>query len=125
MHIRVKYLLITIGIFIAEILVATTFADIRVIRSYLGDYLVVMLIFYLVKSFYDISPLALSLSVFFFACSVEIAQYFHLADALGLRHGSLFSILVGNSFSWIDIVMYFLGCLTSYCFNARHFLKPQ
>jgi hypothetical protein len=124
MHIRVKYLLSTIGIFIAEILIATTFSDIQVIRSYLGDYLVVILLFCLVKSFADISPLALSVSVFFFACGIEILQYFHFADGLGLPRGSLLSILVGTSFSWMDILMYFFGCLTSYFFSVCHFLKP-
>lgn len=124
MHTRAKYLLITIGILIVEILIATVFSDVGVIRSYLGDYLVVILLFCLVKSFFDVSPFALSISVFLFACSVEIAQYFHLADALGLHRGSLPGILVGNSFSGLDILMYLLGCLTAYLFNVRYFPQP-
>ena len=124
MHTRAKYLLITIGVLIVEILIATVFSDVDVIRSYLGDYLVVMLLFCLVKSFFDVSSFALSISVFLFACGVEIAQYFHLADALGLHRGSLLGILVGSSFSWLDILMYFLGCLTAYLFNVRHILRP-
>jgi hypothetical protein len=128
MHMSVKYLLATIGIFIVEILIATTFSDIEVIRSYLGDYLVVILLFCVVKTFYDASPLALTLSVFLFACGVEILQYFHLADVLGLHPGSVLSILLGNSFSWVDILMYFLGCLTCYFFSARrslHLMLPD
>lgn len=124
MQIRAKYQLITIGILIAEILIATIFSGIGIIRSYLGDYLVVILLFYLVKSGFDVSPLALSILVFLFAGAIETAQYFHLADVLGLRYGGLFGTLLGNSFSWLDILMYFLGCLTAYFVETRHFLQP-
>jgi hypothetical protein len=125
MRIRAKYLLITLGLFIAEVLIATTFSHSRFIRSYLGDYLVVILLYCLVKSFYDVSPLVLSISIFVFACGVEIAQYFRLADVLGLRPGSTLSILLGTSFSWIDILMYFAGSLTAYFANTWHFLITE
>ena len=121
MHIRIKYLLITLGLFIAEVLIATIFSGNQFIRAYLGDYLVVILLYCLVKSFYDVSPLILSVSIFIFACGVEIAQYFRLADVLGLRPGSILSTLVGTSFSWIDILMYFAGSLTA-CFASIWYL---
>ena len=35
-----------------------------------------------------------------------------LADALGFRRGSLPSSLLGTHFSWLDLLMYALGCLT-------------
>ena len=114
MRIRAKYLLITLSLFIVEVLIATTFSHSRFIRSYLGDYLVVILLYCLVKSFYDVSPLVLAISIFVFACGIEIAQYFRLADVLGLRPGSMLSILVGTSFSWMDILMYAGGSLTAY-----------
>jgi len=127
MRIRANYLLITLGLFIIEVLIATTFSHNRFIRSYLGDYLVVILLYYLVKSFYDVSPLVLSILIFVFACGIEIAQYFRLADSLGLRPGSVLSILLGTSFSWIDILMYFAGSLTAYFASIwrGHNLVPQ
>ncbi|MBN2390668.1 MAG: DUF2809 domain-containing protein [Anaerolineae bacterium] len=114
MRIRAKYLLITLSLFIVEVLIATTFSHSRFIRSYLGDYLVVILLYCLVKSFYDAPPLALATSIFIFACGIEIAQYFRLTDILGLRPGSVPSILLGTNFSWFDILMYFAGSLTAY-----------
>ena len=127
MRIRAKHLLITLVLFIIEVLIATTFSRSRFIRSYLGDYLVVILLYYLVKSFYDVSPLVLSILIFVFACGIEIAQYFRLADVLGLRPGSVLSILLGTSFSWMDILMYFTGCLTAYFASIwrGHNLVPQ
>ncbi len=110
-----KYLFLTAGLFIAEVLIATVFARIVFVRSYVGDYLVVILLYCLVKIFYDGSPGVLAGGIFGFACVVEILQYFHIAEVLGLAPESLAGIVVGTSFSWVDIGMYWLGCLTVYC----------
>lgn len=113
-HSRIKHLLIVIAIFIAEVLIATTFSDVLFIRSYVSDFLVVILLYHCVKIFRDVPSSTLAFLVFAVACGIEAAQYFRLADALGLSRGSLLGILIGTSFSWIDILMYFLGCLTSF-----------
>ena len=124
MSIKAKHLLIVILVFIAEILVATTFAHIPFIRSFMSDFLVAILLYHFVKVFMAVSPGRLAVAVFVFSCGVEISQYFHLADALGLPRGSLLSILLGNNFSWGDIAMYGMGCLTSYVMDSR-FLSPS
>ena len=125
MHVRTKHLLITLVVFSAEILVATIFSQVRFVRSFLSDFLVVILPYHLVKAFRAVAPLSLAIAVFLFSCVVEISQYFHLADALGFRSGSLASILLGTSFSWIDILMYFLGCLTSFGVDFFCFRKDE
>ncbi|MBN1921446.1 MAG: DUF2809 domain-containing protein [Anaerolineae bacterium] len=112
------YLFLALGIFIIEILIATVFSGIPFIRAYLGDTLVVILLYCLIRAFWSASPLALSGAVFLFACAVEAAQALHLADALGLPSGSVLRILIGTSFSWIDILMYFLGCLIAFLLDS-------
>lgn len=114
MPLKLQHLLIAFFVFITEILIATTFAHTGFIRPFLGDYLVVILLYHLVKSFRVIPPLKLAVGVFIFACLVETAQYFQLADVLGFPRGSVMSIIIGTSFSWADILMYLLGCATSY-----------
>ena len=118
MQFKITHLLIALVLFVIEILVATTFSQVVFVRSFLGDYLVVMLLYHLVKAFRAISPLPLAVAVFIFSCLVEISQYFHLADALGAPRGGLVSILLGTNFSWTDIVMYLLGCITSYLLDT-------
>jgi hypothetical protein len=118
MRSRAKYLLIALIIFIIEVLVATIFSHFIFIRSFLGDFLVVILLYFLVKAFRQVTPLPLALAVFVFSCIVETTQYFHLADWLGLQRGNLLSILMGTNFSWVDILMYFFGCITSYFFDS-------
>ncbi|HNT76169.1 MAG TPA: DUF2809 domain-containing protein [Anaerolineae bacterium] len=120
---KTKHLLIAIALFIVEILIATVFSHIKFVRAYLGDFLVVMLLYHIVKIFYDVAPLTLAALVFSVACGVEVSQYFHLADIWGLPRGSLLSILIGTDFSWIDILMYFLGSLTAYLADSH--LIPQ
>ena len=119
------HFLIAILVFLAEILVATTFAHISFVRSFMSDFLVVILLYHLVKSVKDIAPWRLATAVFLFSCGVETSQYFHLSDALGLDRKSLLSVLLGNSFSWGDIVMYALGCLTSYVVDSRFLSRPK
>jgi len=119
-RIHIPYLLLAIGVFIVEILIATVFSGIPFIRAFLGDYLVVILLYCLIRAFWSASPLTLSGAVFLFACAVEAAQALGLADALGLPAGSLLRTLIGTSFSWGDVLMYFLGCLTAFILDSIH-----
>lgn len=111
---NLKYLLLTILIFFVEVLIATVLKDQFFIRAYLGDVIVVMLLYTLVKSFFITNDTKLILGIFVFSCLIEFTQFFKIADKLGFPEGSLMYIVVGNSFSWIDIVCYGVGCLILY-----------
>ena len=111
-----KYLLVSIFIFLIEVLVATKLKDIFFVRAYLGDVIVVILLYTLVKSFFRVNNEKLIFGILIFSCFVEFAQYFHIAEKLGFRPGSLMYIVIGNSFSWIDILCYAAGCLLLYVF---------
>ncbi|NML58384.1 ribosomal maturation YjgA family protein [Chryseobacterium cheonjiense] len=109
---NLTYFLISIFIFITEVLIATVFRNIFFVRAYFGDVIVVILLFTLVKSFFVIkNNHNLTLGIFLFSCMVEWGQYFHIAEKMGLQPGSILYIIVGNSFSWIDILCYAAGCL--------------
>ncbi|WBV59356.1 DUF2809 domain-containing protein [Chryseobacterium camelliae] len=107
-----KYLLLSIAIFLVEVLIATRLKDIFFVRAYLGDVIVVMLIYTLIKSFFKTDHNEkLILGILFFSFLVEFTQYFSIAEKLGFREGSLMYIIIGNSFSWIDILCYAAGCM--------------
>ena len=122
---KTKHLIIAVLIFIIEVLIATVFSYLRFIRSFIGDFLVVILLYHLIKVFREVSPLILAISVFIFSCVIEVLQYFHIGDLLGLPRGSILSIILGTNFSWTDILMYFLGCLTSYCLDSFYISKSE
>lgn len=119
---RLIYLVLTIAIFIIEFLIATVWNHNHFIRAYFGDFLVVILIYYFIKIFVNIEPLRLALGIFIFSILVEFAQYFRIADHLQLAEGSAARVVVGTSFSWIDIFMYALGCLAVYLVD-KHFYR--
>ncbi len=112
-----RYLSVVLLTFLLEVLVATSFAAIRFIRGSISDFLVVILLYFLLATVYRCREHVLASAMFIFAASVEFAQYFHLADLLGLARGSLASILLGNTFSWIDMLMYALGCLAAWAMH--------
>ncbi|RQO39402.1 DUF2809 domain-containing protein [Chryseobacterium sp. KBW03] len=111
-----KYFLLTLLIFLVEILIATKLSGIFFVRAYLGDVIVVMLMYTFVKSFVKVNDQKLILGILIFSFMVEFAQYFHIAEKLGFRPGSLMYIVIGNSFSWIDNLCYAVGCLILYIF---------
>lgn len=111
---NLKYFLLSILIFLVEVLIATVLKDQFFIRAYLGDVIVVMLLYALVKSFFITNNTKLILGIFVFSCLIEFAQFFKIANKLGFPEGSLMYIVVGNSFSWIDILCYGVGCLILY-----------
>ena len=111
---NLKYFLLSIFIFLVEVLIATVLKNQFFIRAYLGDVIVVMLLYTLVKSFFITNDTKLILGIFAFSCLIEFAQFFNIAEKLGFQPGSLMYIVIGNSFSWIDILCYGVGCLILY-----------
>ena len=106
-----KNFLIANAIFLIEVLIGTKLKDWFFVRAYLGDVFVVMLMYYFIKAFLEINSTKLIVGIFIFSCLIEFAQYFHFAELLGFKDNRLMMIVLGNSFSWIDILCYFAGCV--------------
>ena len=103
-----KYFILTLLLFIIEVLIAAFIND-RFVRPYVGDFLVVMLMYCFIKSFLDAPVLMVAIPVLLFAYAIETLQYFDLVDRLGLQQSRLANIVIGNSFAWIDILAYTMG----------------
>jgi hypothetical protein len=126
MKFNLKYFLLTIVLFISEVLIATVWKENVFVRSYLGDVIVVILIYTFVLSFFKIeNNTKFILGIFVFSVLVETLQYFKIADVLGLKPGSIAAIVVGNSFSWIDILCYGIGCLLIFFFCKMSVINPK
>jgi hypothetical protein len=118
MSIRKIYLSLALIILGIEVLVATQLAHIEFIRGSISDLLVTPLIYFAIQAFRQFRPWPLSVGIFLFACAVEGAQYFRLADALHFPKGSILYILLGNYFSLMDVLMYFLGCVAAFVMDT-------
>ena len=102
------YFAFALSLLAIEILIGKYLHD-GIIRPYGGDFLVVILIYCFVKSFLNKTALSTAIGVLLFAYVVEISQYFHLIDWLGLIHSKMAALLLGSSFSWTDMLCYTLG----------------
>ena len=91
-----------------EILIAK-FAHDQIIRPYIGDLLVVVLIYCIVKSFLNTPVLTTALSVLIFSYAIETLQYFHAVNRLGLQDSKIVGLIMGTSFEWIDLIAYTMG----------------
>ena len=108
----------TIILFLTEVIIAVIIPSESFIRHSLGDLLVVILLYCLVKSFVNIKPYKVIIGVLLFSFAIEFGQYFHIADILGITN-SIIRIIIGTSFSISDLLMYSLGCLSIYLFELR------
>ncbi|PXV68100.1 uncharacterized protein DUF2809 [Dysgonomonas alginatilytica] len=95
-------------IFVIEVIIALFVKD-SIIRPYVGDILVVMLMYYFFKTFVKMNPLPLAIGVLFFAYAVEIGQYFNLVEVLNMQDNTIMRVVIGSSFSWVDMFCYTLG----------------
>lgn len=105
-----SYFIFFIILFIAEILIAL-FAHDNIIRPYGGDMLVVVMLYCLVRSTVNSGPAKTAIMVLVFSYLVELCQYIDIIHHLGLGNSQLANIVLGNSFSWVDILAYTLGAL--------------
>ncbi len=111
---NLKHLIFAIALFITEVLIATVFKDIFFVRAYLGDVFVMMLMYYFIQAFIKVNPTKLIIGLFIFSCAIEFLQYFHFGELIGFKDNKIAMIVLGNSFSWIDILCYFAGAVVLY-----------
>lgn len=105
---NLRYFLLTILLFVVEVLIALFLND-PIIRPYGGDVLVVMLVYCFVKSFVDFPVLPATIGVLLFAFAIELLQYFRFVELVGLQNNQLATTVLGHSFSWGDMLSYVIG----------------
>jgi Protein of unknown function (DUF2809) len=103
-----NYFILAFALLIIEILIALFVHD-RIVRPYMGDFLVVILIYCLVKAFFNFSIIETAIGVLLFSYAAEILQYFKVVELLGLQRFNFARIIIGTSFEWIDLVVYTAG----------------
>lgn len=106
-----KFFFFALVLFVVEVLIALFVHD-RVIRPYRGDYLVVILMYCAVKAFIKAPVWKIAVPVLLFSYALELLQYVHLVDRLGLTHHQLARTVIGYGFEWLDLLAYTLGIIT-------------
>ena len=117
-----KYLLIALLIFVVEVLIALYVHD-RFIRPYIGDMLVVILLYCLLKAFFDLPVMKAAIGVLVFSFAIEIMQYFRAVELLSLEDNKLARVVIGTSFAWEDFLAYTMGILVVIIVEKRQNLR--
>lgn len=120
MRFHKPYFYLTVLLFLIEVCIAV-FIDDQLIRPLVGDILVIALIYCFIQTFWNIPVKRAIVSVFVFACLVELAQYLQLVDRLGLRGNRFWATVIGTTFDWKDIVAYAIGAvMIGWCEKKSH-----
>ncbi len=95
------------------------------VRSYLGDVLVVILIYTLIRTVSINKPskwYVLPTAILIFSFAVEFLQLWGFCDRFGIEN-RLLRIIIGTGFSYIDLICYVIGLLP--CYLVEYFRKKQ
>lgn len=102
------YFVAFVVLLVIEVLIAL-FVHENFVRPYIGDLLVVILIYCFIKSFFSFPVLKTAVAVLTFAIGIETLQYFNIVQQFGLEHSKLARTIIGTSFSPEDILAYAAG----------------
>jgi len=107
---RIYYLLGFIFLLTIEIIIARFIED-DFIRPYLGDFLVMILIYCILMSISRISIFKGLIAVLLFSFAVEFFQLINIVKVLQYQPPKVVMIILGSSFSVWDLLAYSLGIL--------------
>lgn len=120
-YVNKKYVIYFFITLLIEIFIAIFVRD-KFVRPYVGDILVVVLIYLFIKIFLKKPIKLLPIYIFIFSVVVETLQYFNIVEVLGLSDNRFLSTLIGTTFDVKDIICYLVGCFILYvwqCVNLR------
>lgn len=83
----------------------------QIIRPYIGDLLVVIVIYCFIRMFIPRKYPFLPLAIFVFSALVEGSQALQLTEHIKALEHRIFRIILGATFDLKDIGCYFVGCV--------------
>lgn len=118
-----RFLLLTIVLFAVEVFLALFVHD-QFFRPFFGDVLVVVLIYCFLRIFWANRSPGLVIGVCIFAFAVEFIQLFDPIGRFGLTGYPILSVVVGRTFSWLDLLAYLAGSLANAWLLKREASPP-
>ena len=94
------------------------------VRPYIGDLLVVILLWALVRILIPNKVVWLSGAILIFSVLVELSQLIPLVDLLGIKN-RLIRVLMGTSFAYGDLFAYAAGCAITAVVDIMLFRKKE
>lgn len=110
MKIRILYAVATLLLLLTEVFIALYVHD-DFIRPYVGDVLVVIVIYTFIRMIIPEKCRLIPLYIFIFAAGVELLQLANITEILGVEDNQFLKTLIGSVFDVKDIVCYAVGCV--------------
>lgn len=117
------YFIATLAILTLEIIIALYIRD-RFIRPYVGDIFAIILVYTFLKTWLHATKLVVAIAALFVAFVIEFLQALHFIEHIGLSHNTFAKILLGTSFSWLDLLCYLAGFLLIVLVEKLYFKRP-
>jgi len=114
---RLLYKGLALFSFLLGLLIIFFFANYPFIRGAIGDLLIVVFTYFLIKSFYKLDSKLLSFIVILIFFLLEGLQYFNFVEYLGLSKNKIAKIVLGATFDPVDLLFYLLGGIIAYCLD--------
>ena len=118
---RISFLAVFVLLLAVEVLIALFVHD-DFVRPYVGDMIVTVVVWSFLRIIFPDRFKLMSLYVMFFAILVEVGQYFHYTELLGITNPVLVTMM-GTSFAWADIACYAVGCVIAAVADAVMFRR--
>ncbi len=125
MTFRPSYLIVAIALVGVEAAIARGYIPGAFVRNSVGDVLVIPLLYCFLRGVTKLSPSVALIVGLAAGLAAELLQYLHLADLLGLKKGGLAYIVLGNTFSWLDLLMYSIGGVLAAWLDVRVLQKRR
>ena len=107
---RINYAIAFVILLLVEVIIALYVRD-SFVRPYMGDLLVVIVLYTGIRIFIPDGYRLLPLYIFIFATLVEYLQYFKIVELIGAQNNVFLRILLGSVFDVKDIMCYGIGCV--------------
>ncbi len=105
---NVRYFCMFALMFLIELIIAIFIKD-SFIRPFIGDVLVVILLYLFIRIFFLSGKLKLVIGVLLFSYLIEIGQYYDLVSILHLQDITVARIVIGSTFDVMDLLAYSVG----------------
>ena len=105
------YFILFMLLFCIETLIALYLKN-GFIRHTFGDFLVVILLYCFLKSFWNVKPATVALTVLLISFLIEFLQLANLLEFLNLENNNLAKTIFGSTFNVTDLIAYTLGIAT-------------
>jgi len=121
MKFNLRAFIIFIILFLTEVFIAF-YVKQHFIRHWFGDFLIVIMLFYFVRSFLKAKTLYIAIAVLLFSYTIEFIQLTQFLEILNLEDNKLANLIFGNTFSISDLLAYTLGILTILVIEKKQLL---